>query len=249
MSYIGKSPAVAALTSSDVANDIITLAKMAGGTDGNIITYDASGDPAVVATGSDGQVLTSTGAGSPPAFETISGGSLVKLQSQTASSASTLTFSSTYITSTYKVYELHCIDLLHSSDGGNISLQVSADNGSSYVTTGYKNLRFFSNETNGDNTLLTSSSSSTSSVAILGSGEGLGTSGNESGNSIITLFNPQGAKSKFFRCNGIQHNTSNQLSMQNFWFSLDQSATYNHIKVLPNTGTFSGTFILYGVTT
>ena len=74
MAYIGKSPAKAPLTSSDVADDIITLAKMAGGTDGNIITYDASGDPAVVATGNDGQVLTSTGAGSPPAFEAVSAG-------------------------------------------------------------------------------------------------------------------------------------------------------------------------------
>ena len=197
-------------------------------------------------TASAGQVWTATSA---TAADFQAAGGLIKLQSQTASSASTLTFSSTYITSTYKVYELHCIDVLHSSDGGNISIQVSADNGSSYVTTGYKNIRQYSNETNGSNTLLSSASSSTSSVAILGGGEGLGTSGNESGNSIITLFNPQGAKSKFFRCNGIQHNQSNQLSMQHFWFSLDQSATYNHIKVLPNTGTFSGTFILYGVTT
>ena len=46
---------------------------MAGGTDGNIISYDASGDPVAIATGSDGQVLTSTGAGSPPAFETAGG--------------------------------------------------------------------------------------------------------------------------------------------------------------------------------
>jgi hypothetical protein len=45
---------------------------MAGGTDGNIISYDASGDPVAIATGSDGQVLTSTGAGSPPAFEDAS---------------------------------------------------------------------------------------------------------------------------------------------------------------------------------
>ena len=175
------------------------------------------------------------------------GGGLVKLQSQTASSASSVIFTSTYITSTYKVYQLHCIDVTHSSDGGNVSLVVSADNGGSYVTTGYKNVRMYSNETNGSNTLLSSAGSSTSSVGILGGGEGLGTSGNESGNSIITLFNPQGAKSKFFRCNGFQHNTSNQLSLQNFWFSLDQSATYNNIKIIPNTGTFSGTFILYGV--
>ena len=46
---------------------------MAGGTDGQIITYDASGDPVAVGPGTDGQVLTSTGAGSPPAFETAAG--------------------------------------------------------------------------------------------------------------------------------------------------------------------------------
>ena len=52
-----------------IADNAITLAKMAGGTDGQIITYDANGDPVAVGPGTDGQVLTSTGAGSPPAFE------------------------------------------------------------------------------------------------------------------------------------------------------------------------------------
>ena len=59
-----------------IADDQITLAKMAGGTDGQIITYDASGDPVAVGPGTDGQVLTSTGAGSPPAFEDIPGGGI-----------------------------------------------------------------------------------------------------------------------------------------------------------------------------
>jgi len=59
-----------------IADNQITLAKLAGGTDGNIISYDASGDPVAIATGSDGQVLTSTGAGSPPAFEALPGGGL-----------------------------------------------------------------------------------------------------------------------------------------------------------------------------
>ena len=54
-----------------LADNSVTLAKMAGGTDGQIITYDASGDPVAVGPGTDGQVLTSTGAGSPPAFETL----------------------------------------------------------------------------------------------------------------------------------------------------------------------------------
>ena len=60
-----------AVDTNAIADDAVTLAKMAGGTDGNIISYDASGDPVAIATGTDGQVLTSTGAGSPPAFEAI----------------------------------------------------------------------------------------------------------------------------------------------------------------------------------
>jgi hypothetical protein len=47
---------------------------MASGTDGEILTYDASGNPVAVSVGTDGQVLTSTGAGSPPAFEAAGGG-------------------------------------------------------------------------------------------------------------------------------------------------------------------------------
>ena len=41
------------------------------GTDGQVITYDANGNPVAVGPGTDGQVLTSTGAGSPPAFENL----------------------------------------------------------------------------------------------------------------------------------------------------------------------------------
>ena len=74
MGYIGQKPAELALTSSDITDDVVSLAKMAGGTDGNIISFDASGDPVAIATGNDGQVLTSTGAGSPPAFEAAAGG-------------------------------------------------------------------------------------------------------------------------------------------------------------------------------
>ena len=52
----------------------VTLAKMASGTDGNLITYDASGDPAYVTTGTSGQVLTSGGTGVAPTFQTAAGG-------------------------------------------------------------------------------------------------------------------------------------------------------------------------------
>jgi hypothetical protein len=78
MAYIGKQPTPVPLTASDLDDDIISLAKMAGGTDGNLITYDASGNPVAVATGSDGQVLTSAGAGNPCLFEAAAGANIIK---------------------------------------------------------------------------------------------------------------------------------------------------------------------------
>ena len=74
MPYIGKSPTAVPLSASDLDDDIISLAKLASGTDGNLITYDASGNPVAVATGDDGQILTSAGAGQPCAFEAAAGG-------------------------------------------------------------------------------------------------------------------------------------------------------------------------------
>ena len=66
-----------------VADNAITLAKMASGTDGNIISYDASGNPVAVATGSSGQVLTSAGAGAVPSFQAVSGGDVTLNGTQT----------------------------------------------------------------------------------------------------------------------------------------------------------------------
>jgi len=65
------------VTSAGIADNATTLAKMAGGTDGNLITYDASGDPAYVTTGTSGQVLTSGGVGVAPTFQTAAGGGKV----------------------------------------------------------------------------------------------------------------------------------------------------------------------------
>jgi hypothetical protein len=69
------------------ANDAITLAKMAHGTDGNLIGYDASGDPAAIATGSSGQVLTSAGAGSASAFANATAGGKIVAHYTDASTA------------------------------------------------------------------------------------------------------------------------------------------------------------------
>jgi hypothetical protein len=82
-----------AVSNAEVADNAITLAKMAGGTDGNLITYDASGDPAYVTTGTSGQVLTSGGVGVAPTFQTAaSGGAWAVVASGTFSGATFFNF-------------------------------------------------------------------------------------------------------------------------------------------------------------
>ena len=71
--------ALTQVTTDGVKDDAVTLAKQAAGTDGQVITYDASGNPKAIGPGTDGQVLTSAGAGAEPAFENaVSEGTQVK---------------------------------------------------------------------------------------------------------------------------------------------------------------------------
>lgn len=65
---------ISAVGTSELADDSVTLNKMSSGTSGNLISFDASGNPAYVATGTSGQVLTSAGAGLPPTFQNADAG-------------------------------------------------------------------------------------------------------------------------------------------------------------------------------
>tara|TARA_R110002096_G_scaffold167513_1_gene337617 strand:- start:192 stop:920 length:729 start_codon:yes stop_codon:yes gene_type:complete len=92
----GTDPAYGQVATAMIADDAVTLAKMAPGTDGNLITYDASGNPAYVAAGSATEVLTSQGAGSVPVFAAAAAGGLctqfitAKLASNFGSTSNTL---------------------------------------------------------------------------------------------------------------------------------------------------------------
>ena len=52
----------------------VAVSKLANGTDGELITWDASGVAATVAVGTAGHVLTSNGAGAAPTFQAAAGG-------------------------------------------------------------------------------------------------------------------------------------------------------------------------------
>jgi len=62
----------------------VDVADLADGTDGEIITWDASGNPATVGAGTSGQVLTSNGAGAAPTMQTVSAGADTSLSNLSA---------------------------------------------------------------------------------------------------------------------------------------------------------------------
>jgi hypothetical protein len=116
----------------------IDLVHLQTGTDGELITWDASGNPAAVAVGTSTHVLTSGGAGVAPTFQApAAGGGLIHLQSQTASTSASIAWSSTYITSTYKTYVIYASDIMPATDGAIFEVHYSENNGSSYLTSGY----------------------------------------------------------------------------------------------------------------
>ena len=104
-----------AITTAKINDDAVTLAKMAAGTDGTVLTFDASGNPTAVGPGNDGQVLTSAGAGAQPAFEDAGGGGAwTWIAKSTASASATLVISG--MSSTYSTYMITGTDLVVSDD-------------------------------------------------------------------------------------------------------------------------------------
>ena len=108
MAYIGASPPATALTASDItdgiiseakmANDAISLAELKAGTDGEVISWDASGNPVAIAVGTSGHFLKSQGAGAQPVFAAAGGGKIG--QAVTATRADDTSITSTSYTDT-----------------------------------------------------------------------------------------------------------------------------------------------------
>ena len=91
---------------------------MAGGTDGNIISYDTSGNPVAVATGNSGQVLTSAGAGAVPTFSDAAAGGTDWQSVKTSSTFTAVAGQGYFINTTSNAIEM---DLPAGSIGDEVS--------------------------------------------------------------------------------------------------------------------------------
>ena len=123
--FIGAQPAESALTTGDLGDDIVTEAKIANdaiglpelksGTDGELITWDSSGNPAAVAVGTSTHVLTSNGAGAAPTFQAVAAGGAMTLIDTEAPSAGASGITLTGIDATYATYFFKGDDLFGSA--------------------------------------------------------------------------------------------------------------------------------------
>ena len=115
-----------AVDTAHLADNQVTLAKMAGLARGKIIYGDASGDPAALAVGSANEVLTHDG--TDISWAAAGGGGKMALIGTVAASDST-TLAVTGITSTYDTYLFAWSDIRGASDEGTLYLRVGDSGG------------------------------------------------------------------------------------------------------------------------
>ena len=217
MAYLGNKPTAVPLTGADLADGIITSAKIANGTITN----------ADLASGV--------------------GGSLVKLQSQTiSSSVASVTFTSTYLTSTYPIYKIMWYSLNGDANDQAVYIKFSDDNGSTYLTSvvtyvGYNPRNGAGNQTSGQ------------SQNLLPIAQGLEDDAEGSAGGEIVLSNPsnstQYTTGTLISSHKVTNNVSDEARFFAQGFFIKDTSAINNFQIYPDTGNLTnGTIILYGVT-
>ena len=227
-----------------VADDAIGLAQMASGTDGNLITYDASGNPAHVATGSAGQVLTSAGAGAPPTFAT--GGALALINRATFSTASTVAITG-FTSATYDSYQIRIHGIV-SNDAVNVNLRTSTDGGSSYDSSS-------NNYAYAGNYIRSDAGSSTScpvggrddTEIQLNLDESVGNASGEGFDFTVNILRPDDATNNTtLLWQGVYLDSSGRTTTASGSGSRASAADVDAIQILPSAGTITGSYQFIG---
>lgn len=225
-------------------DNIVTLAKMASGTDGNMITYDASGNPAAVATGTAGQVLTSAGAGAPPTFADAGGGAWNFISSQTVSGTPAYVTFESGISSTYKNYVITFSGVKVSSGGYNYIMQVGT--GGTYTTSSNYN---WTNITNNGTSTTNYGSNSQTSMRIANA-IGIDAGRFEACSGMVRIYNIFEADATVFTWDTVTGENSSKRHIRSVGSGgVELNTSFNNIRFGPTGGTHTagGRFSLYGI--
>ena len=130
----------ASIDEAHIAADAVNFAThLKAGTAGELITWDASGDPAAVPVGTATHVLTSGGTGVAPTFAAAAaGGGTTFVEQQTASNDASIdleAFSSHY--TSHRTFMVTLADVYPATDNSELRITISQDGGSTYLASSY----------------------------------------------------------------------------------------------------------------
>lgn len=177
----------------------VDIEDLANGTDGELITWDASGVPAAVAVGTAAQVLTSNGADAAPTFQDAGGGGgLTLIATATASASSSIDFingtGGVVIDGTYEEYLLEIIGLVPATDGTLPFIRTTTD--ATNFDAGGSDYQWAITGWGGGGTNINDDDTTATGIALVYDTAGTGQIGNAAGESFngsVTIYDPANA--------------------------------------------------------
>lgn len=175
------------------------------------------------------------------------GGQKTLLATTTCSDSANVVFNNTYITSTYRDYQITFSNVHSAGDGSGLELFFSQDNGSSYETSNFHRC-VFGQKQDGDNFQILTDSSITA-LPLTGN-QGIGSATGETASGHVTIYNPLGTdnhKSLVGMSAGEGNSGIGYLFCHGG--SYRQTHAINAFKFQLSAGNItSGVFKLYGIT-
>jgi hypothetical protein len=218
-------------------SSLTAYAVMCGGTTSTGAVQSIAG------VGTSGQVLTSNGAGALPTFQAApTAGKLVLIQSQTASSSASLTFTTGISSYTQIFVSFYAIQ--PATNTAIFQMQMSKDGGSTYITTGYLSGL---NSTPYNSTTITNNNSTSAWVLT-----GVETSGdaNKTSNGAFYILNANVAANPYISGHSADFDSTSATANINFFGGQGGSTGANAFKFLMSSGNIAaGTVTLYGLAT
>jgi len=212
---------------------------IAGGSAGTIPYQSAADTTAMLAVGTAGQVLQTNGAGAP-SWVTPAGGAMVFLSEIIASSVATADIETTF-DSTYNNYVIMCSNITTSATTQiHGRLKVSG----AYVTTATHAYHQHASNSESTGYLAQANTSDTSFRMV----DALVAGSPNVANLDIFLSHPsETSNRKSIRWNGYSWDGAGKIATSNGVGGNSGTGAYTGFRLYPATGTFSGTFRLYGI--
>ena len=175
----------------------------------------------------------------------IATGSMVLLNSQTASNVASVEFkhgtNDVVIDSTYIIYQIVGTDIESVNDGTAHRIELSTDAGSSYITSGYDTLT--ARLQAGADLATITDTSVAMEINALGN-----VAATEGADFIFTIFNPSNTKYTRYSYVAVARNDGAHTMLHTGGGILETAGDVDAIKCLQETGNIlSGTFKLYGL--